>query len=278
MSNDISPMFGTIISTRHFSAGADSLVAVMEQFLRDRWIILYCITEGKFEIYARYILFDSWNSLRPIKRKDAPIVDVGVSLYDPSQYLVVEQSHIRYLLVYLVEQNNFQLLKQYEMAPSARFNTVIGKGLIDEERFAADAQQQDTAAADALTRIQRVNSIIIERTAVTNLYECLAFIIEVTPEYKWLFIYTWQAGMWRKNSQYEAIDAIDRERTHITPYYCADISEMFQQYGNFNNTIIVIEETRLIRWYHKYLWTSEKWKYSMSYHTLMCRIIDLEME
>ncbi len=134
------------------------------------------------------------------------------------------------------------------MAPSARFNTVIGKGLLDKDRFAVDAQQQETAAADALTRIQHVNSIIIERTMVSNLYERLAFVIKVTPQYKWLFVYTWLAGMWRKKSQYEAIDAIDHERTHITPYYCADISEMFQQYGDFNNTIIVIEEARLIRW------------------------------
>jgi hypothetical protein len=41
---------------------------------------------------------------------------------------------------------------------------------------------------------------------VTTLYEQLAFVIEVTPEYKWLLVYTWQAGMWCKRSQYEVID------------------------------------------------------------------------
>jgi hypothetical protein len=82
--------------------------------------------------------------------------------------------------------------------------------------------------------------------------------------------------MWHKKSQYEAIDAIDRERTEITPYYCADVSEMFQQYGDFNNTIIVVEQTKFIRWWHTYLWTSGTWKYSMSHHSLICRIIDLD--
>ena len=88
---------------------------LMEEFLRDRWIIFYHISEGKWVVFARYILFDSWNSLRGIVRKFAPIRDVGVSLEDPSQYLVVEQSHIQYLLLYLVEQNGFHLLKKFNI-------------------------------------------------------------------------------------------------------------------------------------------------------------------
>ena len=276
MSNDISPIFGTIVCTRYFKFQADSLVAVMEQFLKDRWIILHRLRDGKFVVLARYILFDSWNSLQHITRRYAPIVDVGVSLEDPAQYIVVEQSHIRYLLVYLVKQNGIQLLKQYEMAPTIRCNTVSGGGAANNEPFVVDAQQQERVAAEALARIQCINSIIIERTMVTTLYERLAFIIEVTPQYKWLFVYTWLAGMWHKKSQYEALDAIDRERTEITPYYCTDVSEMFQQYGDFNNTIIVVEQTKFIRWWHTYLWTCGSWKYSMSHHSLICRIIDLD--
>ena len=128
MSNDISPIFGTIVCTRYFKFQADSLVAVTEQFSKDRWIILHRLRDGKFVVLARYILFDSWNSLQHITRRYAPIVDVGVSLEDPAQYIVVEQSHIRYLLVYLVKQNGIQLLKQYEMAPTIRCNTVSGGG------------------------------------------------------------------------------------------------------------------------------------------------------
>jgi hypothetical protein len=51
----------------------------------------------------------------------------------------VEQSHTQYLLVYLVEQNDFRLLKQYEMEPVVTSNTLIGRGALETGRFATCA-------------------------------------------------------------------------------------------------------------------------------------------
>lgn len=69
MSDNISPLFGNVVNTWHFRFESDSPIAVMEQFLKDKWIILYCITEGKFVVFAQHILLDSWNSLGPIRRR-----------------------------------------------------------------------------------------------------------------------------------------------------------------------------------------------------------------
>jgi hypothetical protein len=92
------------------------------------------------------------------------------------------------------------------MQPVAYHNREIGRDALEKDRFAIDTVQEERAAADALMRIQCVNSVIVECIMVTMLYEWLAFIIETTPATKWLPIYSWLAGMWCKQSQCEAID------------------------------------------------------------------------
>lgn len=256
--NQFLPLFGIAISTRMYRSQIETVKVVMEEFLRDRWIIFYHISEGKWVVFARYILFDSWNSLRGIVRKFAPIRDVGVSLEDPSQYLVVEQSHIQYLLLYLVEQNGFHLLKKYEMEPVIHRSTEIEM----------KAHQEESAAANhALMIIPRVNSIIIERHLVATMYEQLAYVVETSGPLRWLFIYSWCAGVWHRQSQYEAVNA-----NHVEiKSYCAPITFIFQQNKNFNKTLVVVEETTYMRWWHTYLWKSGMWKYSMSHQLLICR-------
>lgn len=271
MYNNISPLFGIVVNTTHFKFEGDSMLAVTERFLNNRWIILYHITGGTFVPFSRYILFDAWNSLGRITKRHARIVDVGVSLEDQTHFLVVEQSYIRYLLVYFVQPNDVQLLKQYHMEPII-YDPTIGIVTLDYERYAAGVLQQESATADALTRISPINSIIVKRTMVTTLYERLAFVVETTPEYKWLFVYHWIPGGWQKQSQYEAIDP---KNIQIEPNY-ENIIHIFQQYGDSNNHIIIVVETHLVTWWHTHTLTSGKYKHFKSHHTLKHRIINLQ--
>ncbi len=63
------PLFGIILNTRMFKYQVDSLMAVTEKFLNDRWIILYRLSQGQYVVFARYMLFDSWNNLEHITKR-----------------------------------------------------------------------------------------------------------------------------------------------------------------------------------------------------------------
>ena len=114
------PLLGIILNTQMFKYQVDSLMAVTEQFLNDRWIILYHLSQGQYVVFARYMLFDTWNNLEHITKRVHHVVDVGISLENPAQYLVVEQTNIRCRLLYLFQENHFHLLKQYDMEPTYR--------------------------------------------------------------------------------------------------------------------------------------------------------------
>ena len=134
-----------------------------------------------------------------------------------------------------------------------------------------NALQEETAAANALKAIIPVNGSIIHHFMMTTLYERLAYIAEVSATSKGLLKYNWGIGQWHRISMYEAVHPCCVE----IKSYCANIIDIFRECGKDNNTMIIVEETAYMKWWHMYLWNSGTWKYSMSHQKLICRTAEL---
>ena len=163
--------FGHIVHTRDCSYCGLDVIVVHEEFLSDRWIIIYRRRNGDLTILARYILFESWTS-RDYKPLYAPIVDVGVSLDRDKCHIVVEQDRTqRCILIFDNGRPGGVQMEELAMWP-------IG---IRRERDEGVEAIQERVAASALRRMSQVRGDIVDRRMVASIYSRKAYVLEQTP-------------------------------------------------------------------------------------------------
>jgi hypothetical protein len=236
------------------------VIVVHEEFLSDRWIIIYRRRNGDLTILARYILFESWTS-RDYKPLYAPIVDVGVSLDQDKCHIVVEQDRTqRCILIFDNGKPGGVQMEELAMWP-------IG---IRRERDEGVEAIQERVAASALRRMPQVRGDIVDRRMVASIYSRKAYVLEQTATDKWLDVYVWLDASWllRLSCRRTEQDEVG------LPFLRAPIVDVFVQ-NSLSSVAIVVEENEELRWWHTYEWNGSVWRYKSSNEALLKNVVVL---
>jgi len=254
----ICPQYGRIVSTRDCTYHSIDIVVVVEEFVSDRWVVFYKKSRGNFEVLARYILFESW-SYRGFQPLYAPIVDVGVSLDKDKNYLVVEQKS---------PERHMLLLDYTKPQDSQREEILMCPVSLKREECNMVESIQEKVAMSALRRLSSIRGDIQERNMVATLYSRKAFVVENSQSGRWLDEYVWSNAAWQLLTTFVSSPV---ETFGIVPLR-AVIVDVFVREGINQDTIVVVEDNNVLRWWHNYEWNGLSWVYRTSSETLLYRV------
>jgi hypothetical protein len=90
--------------------------------------------------------------------------------------------------------------------------------------------------------------------------------VEDTGSYRRLFRYLWIEGSWRCEGPFEVVD---RARWNDVGQEKTDISDIFEGRFAVDTIRIVIEDGVVVRWWHTYLFRSNRWELCCSHHAVV---------
>lgn len=249
------PYFGFIVNAGDSNCNSSDVTIISEEFLADRWILLYKKREQNSEPFARYILFDTWCEQNFVK-KYAPIVNVGVSLDISKQYIIIEQSSQgRWILIYDYSNGEKSLVRDMITCPA-----FYRRG----ESTTNDLIADQVAAATALSKIPQLYDKIVDTRMVASLYHRKSYIFEQGTTGTWIHVYIWFGISWRLQRTYQTVTTRVRSRH-------APVVHILLCTGVTKDTLLVVEENDVMRWWHTYRLTDNFWKYISSNEILLKR-------
>ncbi len=258
------PQLGHIVDKRECTYNGLDVLVVLEEFLADRWIILYRRRSGDLEIFARYILLDKWAN-RGYQQIYAPVVDVGISLDKDKSHIVIEQDHtMRCIFVFDYGEPAGAQKGELRMWPVP----------VKREEVGEVEAIQGRVATSALRRLPQIHGDILDKKIVASIYSRKAFILEQAASDKWLDVYTWTDASWILQDSCKCAKSIDMGIQSLR----APIVDIFVQDTFMRGKAIVVEENQLFRWWHTYNWDGNKWKHRISSEILLCNDFSLSSE
>ncbi len=161
------PLFGRIVHTWECTYGMTDAIVVLEEFLGDRWIIMYRRKIGDLEVIARYYLVKNWMNC-DYRSRCAPVVDVGISIDNDRDHIVIEQDHTqRCIFVFEKGRSTGSRVDELVMYPVS---------LRREEVDEAEAIQ-GRVASSALRRLLPFHGNILDSKMVATVNIRKAFVV-----------------------------------------------------------------------------------------------------
>jgi hypothetical protein len=250
------PLFGRKVQTLECTYSRTDAIIVQEEFLADRWIIFYRRRSGDLEVIAHYYLLNNWMN-NDYRSRYAPVVDAGVLIDKDKSHIVIEQDHTQ-RCIFVFENSNSVGAQVKELVMCPVF-------LRREEVDGAEAIQ-GRVAASALRRLSPVHGNIVDSKMIATVYSRKAFVLEKTESNYWLDVYTWTDALWSLRQSYYRVDSLD---TRI-PSLRAPIVNVFVQDVLIRGSVLVVEESDLLRWWHVYEWDGLVWRHRNSSNVLLC--------
>jgi hypothetical protein len=103
---------------------------------------------------------------------------------------------------------------------------------------------------------------------VATLYSRKAFVVENSQSGRWLDEYVWSNAAWQLLTTFVSSPV---ETFGIVPLR-AVIVDVFVREGINQDTIVVVEDNNVLRWWHNYEWNGLCWVYRTSSETLLYRV------
>jgi hypothetical protein len=241
--------FGHIVDTRECTYGGLDVLVVFKELVTDRWLVVYRRRSGDMEIMARYILFESWElkDYRPY----APVVAVGVSLDKENNHIVIEQnSQHRSIKIFEKQSRGKAEIKELLMCPV----------FVSREEMEGVEAIDARVASSALRRLPPNHSEVLDKRMVASVYVRKAYVLEQVKLKRWLDVYTWVDKTWRLHLTYHA----DEDEDYGICSLRAPVLGIFVHKTTFSSSILVVEESALLRWWHSYDWDGVVWKHRTS--------------
>lgn len=256
-----SPQFGNILHTRECDyCGLDVLV-VLEGCHPDHWVIIYRRRKGDFEILGRYIFFDNW-TIRDYRSARGPVVGVGISLDKEKNHLVVEQSQdLRCMLIFDGWGTGGGRREEMLMAPLGRMR----------EAYEYTESIETRVSLSALRRLACMHGKIVDRRMVVSCFYRRAYVLEKVLDDLWLDVYIWVDALWKIQSSFRLAE-IGRFGVHPLR---APIVNVFVSDSIFEQRIVVMEESDMLRWWHTYEGDGQSWRHRTSSEVLLNRSVIL---
>jgi hypothetical protein len=258
-------LYGFVVEARNGKCNGLDVLVIIEEFLAERWIILYRKERAELTAFASYILFDAWSGL-DFAPAYAPIVDVGLSLDVAEEYVIIEQNaQQRWVMTFDCSNKENRLVRELIMFPVWYQRGKSGR---------ADLLEDERAAASALKLLPRVYGDIVVCQMVATLYSRKVYVVEESHGNKWLHVYNWYGTDWHLQATYKAIDYSNTGVCSLR----AMIVEVFIRYNSSEDYLIVVEENRSLRWWHTYRKRGNSWEYMESSEVLLKRKLNLVEE
>ena len=122
----------------------------------------------------------------------------------------------------------------------------------------------EIAAKSALSNLPQLYATIVDTRMVASLYERKAYILENATASIWIHVYIWFGVSWRLQTTYKAVTVRVRSRR-------APVAQTLLCTGVTKDTLLVVEENDVMRWWHTYKLTDNYWKYTSSSEVLLNR-------
>ena len=215
------------------------------------------------EIMARYILFESW------EQKDyqpyAPVVAVGVSLDKVNSHIVIEQnSQHRSVKIFEKQSKGKAEIRELLMCP------VFARPKDMERAEAIDAR----VASSALQQLPPNHGEVLDKRMVASIHVRKAYVLEQSKLKRWLDMYTWVDTTWRLHLTYHA----DEHDEYRICSLWAPVVGVFVHKTSFSRSVLVVEESTLLRWWHSYDWDGVVLKHRTSAEVLLRKVAVLYAE
>jgi hypothetical protein len=258
MSADILPdIFGYVVHHVSLVDQNQSILITIEEYLGHRWLMLYQDTEGEWNSFAQYALFENPLTGPLIPPRNAAIVDTGVSLDGNREYVSIEQNNnSRWVMIYVGgEDGELRLVRELSMEASAQEERVWSEELENDER-------QSYMKLDELIPYQ---GEIVSSTMIETRYLRAAFVTELSKDQELLILYHWKEGKWCLEAVFRSTGPDD---IHMEPY-TGCIQGIYVGCHDEYPSLMVVEENAYLRWWHLYADGEIGWAHSHSWQVFL---------
>ncbi len=184
-------------------------------------------------------------------RKHAPIVAVGASLDESGWYMAIEQDDKNRLLCEYIDEGGSYL-------PLGELRVPTG----DVDRRVVDKELEDAEhrAYVAIAELMPDDGEIVDYQIVATHEGQVAYVTEIDRDHEKLFLYSWTGNVWQFETYYVAVGV------GVAPVetFLAQIQNVYVEYNDEEPDLLVVEESRYIRWWHSYTLGRGEWVYMYS--------------
>jgi hypothetical protein len=249
-------LFGFVVHDVRVEDHGQVTLLTVEEYLGHRWFLVYQEEEGNWGICSRYILLETLLEAPDVSQMYAPILDIGVSLDDPAGVVVIEQDDDRRWVIEYLEDDG--ILFPERIIPM--LNTVAECRVVSEE-----LNGDERLAYRKFEELDPYLGEILGSTMVENRYERVVYVKEFLEDSYFVVVYKWVLGAWNMDSCFRSIGP---QGADVGPY-TGIIRDMLLEYDSDEPSLMVIEESDYIRWWHLYLPGEDRWFYCYSRQVLL---------